>query len=81
MTASTRQLVSAGLVLVGVAGFLGWWVFTQTAAPARPATPPPTTSTSPLASPVIELLRKRLIFGELPLKPVGDSDRTDPFVQ
>lgn len=73
-------MVSLLVLLVAGAG-LGWWVYSITVTPPLTVTPAVVSSQSPLSSPIIDELRKRTIYGDLPLKDTSPVDRTDPFVK
>lgn len=68
------------LIILAVAGGLGWWVYSVTLTPPIVTPPAVSSSKSPLSSPVIDGLRTRTIYGDLPLKDTSPIDRADPFL-
>lgn len=80
MNENSRQLLIALAVVLALAGGLGWWAYQATQPSAVVTTPAPVQAGSPLASPALEVLRSRTIYGSLPVEPPGPTDRTDPFV-
>ena len=72
-------LVSLVSILVVVAG-LAWWTMSSTTAAPLTATPAASNLTSPLSSTLVDQLKQRTIYGNLPLTDASPYDHSDPFV-
>ena len=72
-------VVSLVCILVAVGG-LSWWAYSTVTASALTVTPAASNLTSPLSSTVVDQLKQRTIYGNLPLKDASPYSRSDPFV-
>jgi hypothetical protein len=77
----SQQRVVAIIGMFAFAGLLAWWVYGQVAPTPLTLTPQPTELPSPFQPTLLEALRQRTVYGELPVTPAEVSDRSDPFVQ
>ncbi len=69
------------LVVLAAAGGLGWLVYQARSSPTLTTTPPVTSTTSPLSSPVVNSLRQRTVYGNITLTDQSPYDRLDPFAR
>ena len=81
MNSQLRSWVGSLVVIGLLAAALGWWVLNTIKAPVSVAPLPAGKTDSPLASPVIQRLKDRVIYGAIPVADPGPSKRADPFVK
>ncbi len=80
MTPSQQRIIAI-LGVLGFGVFLGWWVYDQVTPTSLTSTPQPSELQNPFPPTLLEALRQRTVYGELPVQPAESSGRSDPFVQ